>query len=404
MTEILKPQTADDTRDLLAWAVSEQKPLEIVGNGTKRGFGHPVAASHSLDLSGLSGIVEYEPAELVLTARAATPISEIEVLLRQSNQQLAFEPPDLGPLYGAQAERATLGGIVAGNLSGPRRVQTGAARDHTLGVQVATGRGELIKAGGRVVKNVSGYDLTKLMCGSWGTLGVLTQISIKVLPAPEKTRTVLIAGQDAADACLAMTAALSSPHEVSAAAFLPAPIAARSRVSYVAGAGASVTAIRIEGPPVSVSVRNTALRDLLSAFGDIEELHGHNSSALWQEVRDATPFSSGDSVLWRLSVAPASGGAVLDALGDLGIEGYLDWGGGLIWASSGEDDEHAHQVRTLSESAGGHATLVRAPEVLKSAIGVFHPQPATRAGLSQRIKDGFDPTGILNPGRMVQGA
>lgn len=404
MTEILKPQTADDTRDLLAWAVSEQKPLEIVGNGTKRGFGHPVAASHSLDLSGLSGIVEYEPAELVLTARAATPISEIEALLGQSNQQLAFEPPDLGPLYGAQAERATLGGIVAGNLSGPRRVQTGAARDHTLGVQVATGRGELIKAGGRVVKNVSGYDLTKLMCGSWGTLGVLTQISIKVLPAPEKTRTVLIAGQDAADACLAMTAALSSPHEVSAAAFLPAPIAARSRVSYVAGAGASVTAIRIEGPPVSVSVRNTALRDLLSAFGDIEELHGHNSSALWQEVRDATPFSSGDSVLWRLSVAPASGGAVLDALGDLGIEGYLDWGGGLIWASSGEDDEHAHQVRTLSESAGGHATLVRAPEVLKSAIGVFHPQPATRAGLSQRIKDGFDPTGILNPGRMVQGA
>ena len=404
MTEILKPQTADDTRDLLAWAVSEQKPLEIVGNGTKRGFGHPVAASHSLDLSGLSGIVEYEPAELVLTARAATPISEIEALLRQSNQQLAFEPPDLGPLYGAQAERATLGGIVAGNLSGPRRVQTGAARDHTLGVQVATGRGELIKAGGRVVKNVSGYDLTKLMCGSWGTLGVLTQISIKVLPAPEKTRTVLIAGQNAADACLAMTAALSSPHEVSAAAFLPAPIAARSRVSYVAGAGASVTAIRIEGPPVSVSVRNTALRDLLSAFGDIEELHGHNSSALWQEVRDATPFSSGDSVLWRLSVAPASGGAVLDALGDLGIEGYLDWGGGLIWASSGEDNEHAHQVRTLSESAGGHATLVRAPEVLKSAIGVFHPQPATRAGLSQRIKDGFDPNGILNPGRMVQGA
>ena len=191
MTEILRPQTADDTRDLLlAWAVSEQKPLEIVGNGTKRGFGHPVAASHSLDLSGLSGIVEYEPAELVLTARAATPISEIEALLRQSNQQLAFEPPDLGPLYGAQAERATLGGIVAGNLSGPRRVQTGAARDHTLGVQVATGRGELIKAGGRVVKNVSGYDLTKLMCGSWGTLGVLTQISIKVLPAPEKTRTV----------------------------------------------------------------------------------------------------------------------------------------------------------------------------------------------------------------------
>ena len=404
MTETFKPQSADDTRDLLSWAVSEKAPLEVLGNGTKRGFGHPVAASHSLDLSGLSGIVDYEPAELVLTARAATPISEIEALLRQSNQQLAFEPPDLGPLYGAPAERATLGGVVAGNLSGPRRVQTGAARDHTLGVEVATGRGELIKAGGRVVKNVSGYDLTKLMCGSWGTLGVLTQIAIKVLPAPEKTRTVLISGQSAEDACLAMTAALSSAHEVSAAAYLPAPIADRSRVSYVAGAGAAVTAIRIEGPPVSVEVRNNALRDLLAPFGDIEELHGHNSGAFWQEVRDATPFCSTGSVLWRLSVAPASGGAVLDALGDLGIEGYLDWGGGLIWASSGDNLDLARQVRSHAEAAGGHATLVRAPDTLKAAVGVFHPQPATRAGLSQRIKDGFDPIGILNPGRMVQGS
>ena len=400
MTEIIKPADAKGVRDLIVWATAERAPLEILGAGTKRGFGHAVAADHALDLSALSGIVDYEPAELVLTARAATPIAEIEALLRQSNQQLAFEPSDLGPLFGAAPEQATLGGVVAANLSGPRRVQTGAARDHTLGVEVATGRGELIKAGGRVVKNVSGYDLTKLMCGSWGTLGVLTQISVKVLPAPEKTRTVLVAGLSAGQACHAMTAALSSPHEVTGAAFVPASIAARSRVAYVSDAGRSITAIRIEGPPVSVGVRNTALRDLLGAFGEIEELHGHNSGAFWQEVRDVAPLLPGNAALWRLSVAPAQGGETLDRLEEDGFEGLLDWGGGLIWACGSGDVPSASRVRALAEQAGGHATLVRADEPLKAEVGVFHPQPETRAALSQRIREGFDPLGILNPGRM----
>ncbi len=405
MSATFKPRDAEGVRDLIAWAVSDDTPLEVVGSGTKRGFGHAVAAAHRLDLSGLSGIVDYVPAELVLTTRAATPIAEIEALLRQSNQQLAFEPADLGPLFGAPAERATLGGVVAANLSGPRRVQTGAARDHTLGIEVATGRGELVKAGGRVVKNVSGYDLTKLLCGSWGTLGVMTQISVKVLPAAEKMHTVLVAGLTADRACLAMTAALSSPHEVTGAAYVPSAISARSRVAYVSGANASVTAIRIEGPPMSVAARNKALRELLSDSGEIEELHGHNSGAFWQEVRDVAGFLPGGSgnTLWRLSVAPTAGGRLLDRLVSQGFEGFLDWGGGLLWVSGNASPESACSLRALTEEAGGHATLVRAPNALKSKVDVFHPQPETRAGLTRRIKEGFDPRGILNPGRMVRG-
>ena len=393
--------TADDVRDLLAWAVAEETPLEIVGAGTKRGFGHAVDARHSVDLSTLSGIVDYEPAELVLTARAATPVAEIEALLRQSNQQLAFEPPDLGPLLGAAPEKATLGGILAANLSGPRRVLTGAARDHALGVEVATGRGELIKAGGRVVKNVTGYDLTKLMCGSWGTLGIMTQVSVKVLPAAEKTRTVLISGLSASAASSVMAEALSSPHEVTAAAYLPEAVTAHSSVAYISGAGSSITAIRVEGPPVSVSVRNAALRELMAPHGEIEELHGHNSGRFWQEVRDVAPLIGEGDAIWRLAVPPASGGSVLDQLGNHAIDGFLDWSGGLVWCAAPADAVNAATIRTLADETGGHAMLVRAPDVLKAEVPVFHPQPETRAGLTRRIKEGFDPAGILNPGRMT---
>ena len=402
--QTVRPGDAAAVREFLAWAAAGKAPVEIVGAGTKRAFGHAVEAGYRLDLSGLSGVVDHEPAELVLTARAATPIAEIEALLRQSGQGLAFEPPDLGPLLGEAAERATLGGILACNLSGPRRVRAGAARDHALGVEVATGRGELIKSGGRVVKNVSGYDLTKLMCGSWGTLGVLTRVSVKVLPAAEKTRTVLVAGLSPGEACDAMGAALASPHEATAAAHVPEAAAARSSVAYVGGAGASATAVRVEGPPVSVAARTEALRGLLSAHGAVEELHDHNSGRFWREIRDvAGPIGDADAV-WRLHIPPASGGAVLDGLAEHGVEGYLDWGGGLVWCGAPATRAVSAAVRAQADAHGGHATLVRAPGALKEAVPVFHPQPAGRAALGRRIGDGFDPAGILNPGRMARGA
>lgn len=401
MAEVLRPSSAEETRQAVAWAAAERTPLEILGAGTKRAFGHAVAAGHHLDLTGLSGIIDHEPAELVLTALAATPVAEIEAALAQSRQQLAFEPPDLGPLLGAPAEHATLGGVLAANLSGPRRILAGAARDHALGLAMVSGRGELVRAGGKVVKNVTGYDVTKLMCGSWGTLGVLTEVSVKVLPAPERTRTVLVSGLDAAAAVACMGAALSSPNEVSGAAYLPAPVAARSAVCYVASADASITALRIEGPPVSVGARNDALRALCGERGDVEELHSHNSATFWRELRDAVPVAPDAPAVWRLSVPPAAGADVLSALGE--GEGWLDWGGGLVWWSCAASPAAAARVREAADATGGHATLVRAPEALKREVPVFHPQPSGRAALSRRVRDGFDPHRVLNPGRMGEG-
>ena len=221
MAETFTVQNRDQVVEAVAWAAAEEQPLEIIGCGSKRGLGRPVQAANSLDLSGLSGITLYEPEELVLSARAGTKLSQIEAALEEQNQMLAFEPANLAPLLGDEAGEASIGGVLACNLSGPRRIKAGAARDHFLGVESASGRGELFKSGGRVVKNVTGYDLCKLLCGSYGTLAVMTDVTVKVLPRPEKTYSVLLLGLDDATAVQAMSRALGSPHEVSGAAHLP---------------------------------------------------------------------------------------------------------------------------------------------------------------------------------------
>ena len=404
MTERLKPTDAAQVRDAVAWAAAGETPLEVVGAATKRALGRPVRAAHVLDVSGLAGVELYEPAELVMSARPGATLADIEARLAANGQQLAFEPPDLGPLLGAPAGAGTIGGVFACNLSGPRRIKAGAARDHLLGVRAVSGRGEEIKAGGRVVKNVTGYDLCKLFAGAYGTLAVMTELTFKVLPAPEKTRTVLVFGLDDAAAARAMTAALASPHEVSAAAHLPASIAARSEVEFVAGAEAPVTAVRVEGPAPSAEHRCRALRDLMAGFGEVEELHGHNSAVFWREVRDVAPFAGQDGrVVWRLSVPPAAGAEVAARIAaGADAEVIYDWGGGLLWLSLPADgDGGAALVR--GALTDGHATLVRADAALRSALDVFQPQEATLAALTARVKESFDPRRILNPGRMYAG-
>ncbi len=406
MVEVLKPGDAAGVRDAVAWAVAEEVPLEVIGRGTKRGLGRPVEAGHAIDLSGLAGIELYEPAELVMSALPGTPLAEIEEALAAKGQQLAFEPPDYGPLLGAPAGAATVGGVFACNLSGPRRIKAGAARDHFLGVHAVTGRGEAIKAGGRVVKNVTGYDLCKLFAGAYGTLVVMTGLTFKVLPAPEKTRTVLVFGLDDRAAAGAMTEALTSPHEVSAAAHLPAGIAARSAVAEVGGARAGVTAVRVEGPAPSAEHRCRALCDLLAPLGEVAELHGRNSRLLWREVRDVAPFAGRDGrVVWRLSVPPAAGAGVVARIAvAAGVEAFYDWGGGLVWLSLPEGGRGgAKLVREAVDEAGGHATLVRADAGLRGAQAVFQPQDGPLAALTRRIKQSFDPRAILNPGRMYAG-
>jgi len=344
---------------------------------------------HVLDVTGFAGIRLYEPQELVLSAGAATPLMEIERTLAAKRQMLAFEPGDWRALLGSTTASQTLGGVIACNQAGPRRIRQGAARDHFLGVSAVSGRGEAFKAGGRVVKNVTGYDLCKLLAGSYGTLAVMTAVTVKVLPAPEATRTVVLAGLDDARAVAAMTHGLNSPHEVSGAAHRP-------RLD-----GRPRTILRVEGPVPSVEARSAALRDELKPFGTAEILGDADSVKLWAAVRDAEPLAAGDRTIWRVSLAPTAAPGFLAAVrGTLDVDYLLDWGGGLVWlAVQGAEDGGTGVIRAAL-GGRGHATLIRAPLALRATVPVFEPLAPAVAALTARVKDSFDPKRILNRGRL----
>ncbi|TIT18925.1 MAG: FAD-binding protein [Mesorhizobium sp.] len=399
------PSTAAETLSTIAWAAAEDSPLEILGHGSKRGIGRPQQSEHTLDLSKLSGVTLYEPAELVLSAKAGTPLAEIESLLAENGQQLAFEPMDYGPLLGGEPGPGTIGGVLAANLSGPRRLKAGAARDHILGIAAVSGRGGAFKSGGRVVKNVTGYDLSKLMANSWGTLAVFTDVTFKVLPAAETEVTLAIRGLLDHHAVAAMALALGSSAEVSSAAHLPERVAAR-----VAGGSLgsdAATLLRIEGFGPSVAYRIAALKDLLKNAGPLQEISGSVSYSVWRDVRDCAPFADGsERPVWRVSMAPSQGHQMVLALRmQAAVDAFYDWQGGLIWLRMQQDDPEAGLLRGLIKKyGGGHATLVRATPSHRAAIPVFEPQAPQLAALSARLKAEFDPKNILNPGRMAPGA
>jgi len=400
VTQEYRPTSAEELRDIVAGALARETPLRVVGAGSKDALGRPLDLP-SLHVDALSKVGLYEPEELVLTADAGTRLAEIEAHLEDNRQQLAFEPADYGALLGGAPGRATIGGVLACNLSGPRRIKAGAARDHFLGMQAVTGRGELIKAGGRVVKNVTGYDLCKLLAGSFGTLAVLTEVSVKVLPAAEETSTLLLAGLEPEDGLGALRTAMASAYDVSGAAYLPAATAARA--SATANAGGGVAAIRLEGPGASLRHRADSLKGLLRA-ADVHELDTAASRAFWVELRDVAPLPAG-GVLWRLSVPPAACVPLIGALEPLVRPQWLaDWAGGLIWLMPDDQaalpDAGASAIRTALAEHGGHATLIRAAAALRREVEVFQPQAAALARLSARVKNSFDPKRILNPGRM----
>src|SRR2546423_2055105 len=323
------PSDLGELRDAVAEALAAEEPVEVVGGGSKRGLGRPLQTAHTLDLSRLSGIRDYAPSELVLTVGAATPLAEIERALAKHNQMLAFEPPGWGGLLGVEDAAPTLGGVLACNLSGPRRIKAGAARDHFLGFHAVSGRAEIFKAGGKVVKNVTGYDLPKLMAGSYGTLAALEEVTVKVLPRPETVATVLLAGVAPEAAGRLMSAALGSPHEVSGAAYLPSGTAMPLALPVRPG----TVALRVEGPAPSVAFRRDSLLREHKDSGASSILADSESVALWRSIGDRPPLTGlGERALWRISVAPARGAAIGAALARILEAGwYLDWGGGLLW-------------------------------------------------------------------------
>ncbi len=386
-----------DAADAIRAANAKGLSCAIIGGGSKSRLGRCAPQGQALSTLALSGVTLYEPDELVLSARAGTNLNEIEALVERHGQQLAFEPIDYGPLFGAERDGATIGGVVAVNASGPRRIKAGAARDHVLGFRCVTGRGELVKSGGRVMKNVTGYDLSKLVCGSYGTLALLTEITLKVLPKPETERTLLAIGGSEAESLALLRRATATPCEPSSLAMLPAGAAL--------ALDAHAAAIRLEGPAISVTARRDDLAARLAGDGvRFETLDESDSKALWRDLRDAMPIAAKVGQAWRISVAPTESFAVVERLRRAGAPiraHFYDWAGGLIWLCvEAATDAHAAVVRGAVDASGGHATLVRASEETRAAIDVFHPQPAALAALTRRVKESFDPAHILERGRM----
>ncbi len=374
----MKPETEQQLAEMVAGATG---PLRIIGGGTQRVT--PSDMGETLETSGLSGISLYEPGALTIVAGAGTPLSVIDATLAEEGQYLPFEPTDYRALMGTQGT-PTIGGVIAANVSGPRRIQTGAARDFMLGVRFVDGRGQILKNGGRVMKNVTGYDLVKLLSGSFGTLGVMSEVSLKVLPVPQTQATVIIEGLDDKQAVAAMARALGSPYDVSGAAHIPA-----------ASGNAACTLLRIEGFEGSVAYRAGKLQTLLNGFGASSvESDAGNCARQWRDIRDVAALAGKDGDIWRISVRPSDGPEIGTRLQAEDI--VYDWGGGLIWARTLEGSD----IRARLGGFQGHATLVRANPDTYRTLARFHPEPDLISQISQKLRQKFDPHGLFNPGLM----
>ncbi len=369
--------------------------MEILGHGSKRGLGHKVDADAQVSLAALTGVTLYEPTELVLSARPGTPIADITKLLDERHQEIAFEPMDPSKLWRGNSA-GTLGGTIAVNAGGPRRVKSGAARDHVLGFRGVSGRAEIFKSGGQVMKNVTGYDLSKLMAGSYGTLAILTEITIKVLPKAETERTFVLYGLSEAEACAALREATSLSFEASCYACLP-------DAAWLGLAPGCCLALRLEGPAVSVDKR---FEDLVAHFGPrgrADDLGERASKLFWAGLRDAEPVADVSGAVWKISTAPSAGAAFVVDLraAQVPLQRWsYDWAGGLVWLGLEGPDSKAETIRAVLARHGGHATLMRRPPNGLAQDPVFHPQPKPLAALSRRVKDAFDPKRILNRGRL----
>ncbi|MCL3881548.1 FAD-binding protein [Marivita sp. GX14005] len=363
----MRAETEADLAELIAGA---DGPLCLRGGGTR---GAEVNGE-VVETGGLSGITLYEPGSLTLVARAGTPLAEIEAALEAEGQRLPFEPMDHRDLLGTKGE-PTIGGVVAANVSGPRRVAVGACRDFMLGVRFVDGAGQVIKNGGRVMKNVTGYDLVKLMTGSWGTLGVLTEVSLKVLPRPETAASVVIEGLEDGDAVGAMARALGSPFEVSGAAHLPGEL--------------PVTMLRIEGFAGSVAYRAKRVAELFPDMAVRIEEDGARVADIWREIRDVAPFHGAPGDVWRVSCTPSDAPELAGRMQADAV--FYDWGGGLIWVRVPKGTD----LRARLGAFDGHATLVRG-----SGQPKFQPETPEIAALSNGLRARFDPKGILNAGLM----
>lgn len=403
MTDILRPAAEWELQSMIAKLAAARQTAEVVGHGALRNAGRPIQADAVITTASMRGITLYEPNELVMSARAGTPLVEIEAELASRGQMLPFEPVDLGPATGARPDQLTVGGAFATNISGARRIATGGARDHLLGIRAVTGRAEVFKSGGRVMKNVTGLDVSRGVTGSWGTLAVITEATFKVAPSPETTTTLVIPGLPDDLAVEALTTAMGSPFEVSGAAHLPKRVAARLTNSALAGVGEALTLLRLEYFSSSIDTRRKKLAAALKVYGEPLTIAAADSTKLWRDLRalSVMPYSA-DTSMWRISTAPSKAPEIVAAIKKfMPAEAFYDWSGGLIWLETpAAADAGAADVRRAVAVRGGHATLIRAAPEVRASVDVFEPMRPEIERLTRGVKEAFDPDGLLNRGRM----
>jgi glycolate oxidase FAD binding subunit len=388
---------------MIAKLASQKRPVEIVGHGALRNAGRVARSDVVLTTAGLKGVTLYEPTEIVMSARAGTPVHEIEATLAARGQMLAFEPIDLGPATGAPGGALSIGGVFATNFSGARRVLAGSARDNLLGVHAVNGRGELFKSGGRVMKNVTGLDVARGLTGSWGTLAVMTEVTFKVAPLPQTMLTLAYTGLPDDLAVEALMAVMATPLEVSGAVHLPKNCAARLDQPELRGVDQSVSLLRLETFSTAIDERKEKLKAALKIYGTPIELDAESTWNLWSEFRSLSimPFST-ETSLWRISTLPTKAAEIVYAIEKfMDVTAFYDWAGALIWLEvPAAADAGAADVRRAASVRGGHATLIRAQPEVRASVDVFEPLKPEIERLTRGVKSAFDPNGLLNRGRM----
>ncbi len=406
MVDVIQPRDEAELADFVRGANAGRHTLEVCGFRSKRAAGRPLTATSVISTAKLTGVTHYEPNELVISARAGTPLHELEATLARHNQELTFEPSDYSRIYGNEPLAASIGAVAAANISGPRRILRGAARDHLLGIRAVNGVGDIIKNGGHVMKNVTGVDLVRGLAGSWGTLAVLTEVTFKVLPLARESRTLLFFGLSDEAAVGAMSAAMGTPYEVSGTIHLQPVMAGRITDKTIAPANTAVTALRLEGEPKFIGERVQRLRKELSPFGEIYELANEQSRGFWFDIRSLSFLSANfDKPLWRVSVSPSRAPLVVGALGRFfEITAAFDWSGGLIWIETPvSSDANATEMRRVLAEFSSDACIMRASREVRASVEVFQPLPLAKMKLVQSVKKAFDPSAVLNPGRMYAG-
>lgn len=379
-----KVSSEDEIVAFVRAARADHAPFEIVAAGTRRSAGNPMGDLPLLDVSGVSGIMDYQPEELIITARPGTKLAELKAVLAQKNQCLGFDPVDWTLLDGGHG---TLGGAVSCDASGSGRLRHGAARDSLLGFRAVNGFGEAFRGGAKVVKNVTGFDLPKLVCGAFGTLMVVSELTFRVYPRPLARATLILKDLAPEAGFTALRTIWKSALEPSGLAYIPG----NANFPALGDVGQGAALIRFEAAEKPLSEKLAAARLAAGAGGEFEQ-----GEVIFTSIGEGALFQNTDLEVWHLTLPPTEAARIATALNAPLWLG--DWAGGLLWIGAPAQD--APRIRALTAEAGGHAMLLKAPAERRAALGVYAPQPPALAALSSAVRAAFDPLGLFNPGRL----